>query len=380
MSVQVSVIVPTLDEAENIAPMVRALEVALGSDGWEVIFVDDDSADGTAEIAKDMARIDPRVRCIHRMGRRGLAGACIEGGLSSSAAYIVVMDGDLQHDESILPRMLAELKDGSAELVIATRERAQSDEVFSPWRARASRMATSLTNRLLGTSVSDPMSGYFAIERKIFNSVAPLLAPTGFKILLDILTSAPRPLKVREVTYSFRTRTAGESKFDPRAVVDFLGLLLHKASGGVLPHRFVLFGLVGATGVIVHMSTLRTALQFFSVEFGTAQTVATVVAMTSNFALNNVLTYRDRILRGSAAISGLLRFYAVCAVGAIANVALAQWVYGWDPVWWLAGLSGIIAGSAFNYGMSEQFVWRNRSSVQSGSSAPENHSLPYNRS
>ncbi|MFC7551990.1 glycosyltransferase [Pseudoroseomonas wenyumeiae] len=116
-----TIVVPCFNEAENVIPMAERLEAALQGIAWEVIFVDDDSPDGTAAIARRLAEQDERVRCIRRIGRRGLASACIEGMMASSAPYVAVIDGDLQHDETILPRMLEALRSGRAEVAIGSR-------------------------------------------------------------------------------------------------------------------------------------------------------------------------------------------------------------------------------------------------------------------
>ena len=357
---RVSVVVPTFNESGNIRTLVAAIERVLGAGGWEVIFVDDDSPDGTAAEAKALGATDLRVRCLHRIGRRGLSGACIEGALSSSAPLIVVMDGDLQHDESILPAMLAKLEANEADLVIGTRTEAPQDGDlgFSKWRHRASQFATQLGKLALRTRISDPMSGYFAIRRSLFDEVAPHLTTSGFKILLDIVTSASPPLRTAEVFYSFRSRRDGASKFDLRAMLDFAGLVVNKLSGGVIPHRFALFAAVGAVGVVVHLLALRAGLVLGGLSFSAAQAWATLFAMTSNFAMNNLLTYRDMQIRGLSIFVGLAKFYVVCSLGAVANVGLANWIFSMQDSWWMAGLAGIIVGSVFNYSMSSTFVWQ----------------------
>ena len=211
--IRVSIVIPTFNEAGNVRALIAAVERVLGPGGWEVIFVDDDSPDGTARVAKALAASDPRVRCLHRIGRRGLSGACIEGALSSSAPIVLVMDGDLQHDESIIPAMLAKLEGNEADLVIGTRAQASSDEElgFSKWRHRASQFATQLGKLAFRTQVADPMSGFFAIRRSVFDEVAPRLTSSGFKILLDIITSASPQLRTAEVFYAFRSRRDGAS-------------------------------------------------------------------------------------------------------------------------------------------------------------------------
>jgi dolichol-phosphate mannosyltransferase len=358
MPAELSVVVPTFNEAQNVPLLVARLAEALAGTRWEVIFVDDNSPDGTATAARRIASLDPRVRCIRRIDRRGLAGACIEGLLASSAAVVAVMDGDLQHDETLLCRMLENIR-GGADLVIGTRFAPESGAPggLSRLRQFASRLAIGTAKRLLGVRLSDPMSGFFMMRRELFDAVAPRLSTQGFKVLLDIVASSQQPLRIVELPFEFRSRQHGASKLDSLVIFEYVGLLLAKLSGDWLSIRFVLFALVGGTGLFVHLWALQQALAL-GVEFVWAQTLAAFAAMSSNFVLNNQLTYRDRRLRGLAALRGLLTFYVVCSVGTIANVGVAHWVYGSRSIWWLAGTAGALMGVVFNYAASSVLTWR----------------------
>ena len=355
----VSVVVPTFNESQNLSRLVGLLDKAMGDIAWEVIFVDDDSPDGTWKVAKQMAMDDVRVRCIRRVGRRGLAGACIEGALSSAAPYVAVMDADLQHDETVLPALVAKLRNDEAEIAIGSRfvGDGSSEDGFSARRALASRVAARLAAVLIGRQVCDPMSGFFALKREVFETVAPRLVPSGFKILVDILAVSRGQVRVAEIAYRFRSREEGLSKFDARAILDFFGLLLHRMTGGTVSVRFLFFMIVGSTGIAIHLLALRAGL-LAGLEFDAAQSVATVAAMTSNFLVNNQLTYSDMKLRGAAALAGLLKFYVVCGVGALANIGVASWLFLSNGDWWVAGIAGVIVGATFNYTMSSIVVWR----------------------
>jgi dolichol-phosphate mannosyltransferase len=358
---ELSIVVPTRNENGNVPLLVLQLSRALGSLRWEVIFVDDDSSDGTAATARSLARRDPRVRCLRRIGRRGLSGAVIEGMLAASAPAIAVMDADLQHDEKCLPQMLQHLRAG-ADLVVGSR--LTRDGVvttgLSSLRKWGSQLATVLARRLTGVTLSDPLSGFFLIRQDRFEAIAPRLSTQGFKILLDIVASQQVPLLIREVAYRFRARQHGQSKLDGLVVFEYLGLLLAKLSGDLLSTRFLLFMLVGASGLIAHLLALKVSLGVLGFGFDLAQACAAWVAMSWNFLLNNLLTYRDRRLRGLAILQGLLSFYAVCSIGAVANVGVASWVYGGQPTWWLAGTAGALMGGVFNYAASSTFTWRQR--------------------
>ncbi|HEY2446100.1 MAG TPA: glycosyltransferase family 2 protein [Rhizomicrobium sp.] len=359
--VMLSVVIPTFNEAGNVRELVSRLDCALAGIAWEAIFVDDDSPDGTANRVKQLAVEDSRVRCLKRLGRRGLAGACIEGMLASSAPYVAVMDADLQHDETILPRMLAALESGSADVVVGSRYAAGgSAESFTPDRAKLSRTATNFARRLLGVELADPMSGFFMLRRDRLDELAGELSPVGFKILLDIVLTAKKRLRVVEIPYEFRERTHGTSKFDAAVGLEFVGLALAKLTGGVIDPRFISFSLVGTTGLALHLLILRFAFENLALKFWLAQTIATFVSLVTNFLLNNRLTYHDRRLSGRGLFTGFLGFCLIGAAGAVTNVGLASWLYSEQPTWWLAGAAGAMMGALWNYSMSSQFVWRTR--------------------
>jgi dolichol-phosphate mannosyltransferase len=356
-SPQLSVIVPTFNERDNVTTLFRRLEAALAGTAFEVIFVDDNSPDGTWQVVRSLAREDSRVRCVRRIGRRGLSGACIEGILASSAPYAAVIDADLQHDESQLPKMVALLQSGEAELVVGSRYiEGYRNEGFNKTRAGASAFATEIARRALNVEVADPMSGFFMVRRDRFEQ----LSTQGFKILLDLVATAQGKLLTVEIPYTFGARQHGESKLDSMVALDFLGLVVAKLTHDVISLRFLLFAMVGALGLFVHFAALFIALDVFDIPFAGAQATGAIVAMTSNFILNNFLTYRDQRLKGFAILRGLLLFYLVCSVGLLANVGVAFSVYAQEPIWWLAGAAGALMGVVWNYAMSGLFVWRKR--------------------
>ena len=357
---ELTVVVPTFKERDNVPLLVDKLARTLSGVEWEVVFVDDNSPDGTAAVARAIGGTDNRVRCVRRIGRRGLAGACIEGLLSSQARYVAVMDADLQHDETLLTAMLARLR-GGVDLAVASRfaEGASAAGLSSANRAHASRASNALTRRLLGVTLSDPMSGFFMMRRERFEELAPQLSSQGFKILLDIVATAQGSLAVAELPFVFAARRHGESKLDTRVALDFAALVLAKLTNDTVSFRFLLFCLVGLTGIAIHMAVLQFAVSL-GTRFGWAQTIATFAAITWNFVLNNMFTYRDQRLAGWQFVTGLIRFQVICAVGAISNVGIASVIYRYDPDWWIAGLGGALMGAVWNYLVSAAFVWRQR--------------------
>jgi dolichol-phosphate mannosyltransferase len=360
-TLQLSVVIPTKNEVDNVEPLLKRLGVTLAGIEWEAIFVDDNSNDGTPELLTGIAQVDRRVRLIRRIGRRGLASAVVEGALASTTPIVAVIDADLQHDETILPDLYRAVADGGNELAIGTRYAANgSTGEWAQDRLRISRFATALAAPVMKTRLSDPMSGFFAVRREVLLEAAPKLSTVGYKILLDLVASHPRPLKVAEIGYTFGTRQHGESKLDEMVALEYFELLLDKAIGRFVPVKLVQFGAIGMLGVGVHLALLYLTLNLVGAPFATAQAVAVIGAMTFNFALNNKFTYRDQQLKGLAWVGGLFSFYLVCSLGAVANVGIGSLVYEQLHGWWIAGIAGAIVGSVWNYVASSWLTWTKR--------------------
>lgn len=359
---ELTIVVPTFNERDNIRPLLDLIAKALDGDSYEVVFVDDDSRDGTLLELQAVARTDPKVRYIHRIGRRGLSSAVVEGMLSSSAPYLAVIDADLQHDETLLPDMLAVLRGGEADVVVGSRyvEGGGMGE-WDASRQLISRTATRIAKLIIRADLTDPMSGFFMLTREAFAGSMRNLSGQGYKILLDIFASHPETLRLRELPYEFRTRQHGESKLDALVTWEYLMLVADKLFGRFVPVRFLMFLIVGGIGVFVHFGVLSALLKGAGMGFRPATIAATLLAMTFNFFVNNLLTYRDRRLKGLWPIlKGLLSFYLVCALGAIANVGVATALFERDYVWWGAGLAGVLVGSVWNYAATSLFTWKQK--------------------
>lgn len=354
---RLSIVVPTFNESANVPELLRRIEAAMGVEGWEAIFVDDDSPDGTAAVVRDIAVRDPRVRCLQRVGRRGLSSACIEGMLAAAAPAIAVMDGDLQHDEAILPQMLARI-DAGADVVVGTRYgQGGSTGEWDASRKSMSLLATRLSHLVLKQPVSDPMSGFFMLRRSTLEQSVRELSGMGFKILLDLLASSKSVLRIAEVPYVFRDRFAGESKLDSMVIWEYGMLLADKAVGRFIPVRFLMFSLIGGLGVFVHMAILTAALKGGALGFTAAQTFATLLSMVFNYALNNTLTYRDRRLKGWQWLRGLASFMVACGIGAVANIGIATYLFEHETRWMLAAVAGILVGAVWNYAVTQLYTW-----------------------
>lgn len=368
---QLAVILPTYNESRNIASMVDRLDKALAGIAWEAIFVDDNSPDGTAEVARQIGRTDPRIRVIERIGRRGLASAAIEGMCATAAPIVAVMDSDHQHDPALLPPMLAAITSGECDVAYASRfaEGASTEAWGRPDRVKASGLANAIARKVTGVQLTDPMSGFFMLPATVLRADAHRLSGVGFKILLDILATVDAPLRVKEFPLHFAARAEGESKLDRTVVFEFLIGLYDKWLGRIIPTRFALFGTVGALGALVHLGVLYLVLKLFGAEFLLShypkeaafivgQTIAALTAMTFNFVLNNELTYADKRLRGFMPLArGWLKFAATCAFGMLANIGVSTALVriGFHAI--SAALIGIVLASVWNFALSSKFVW-----------------------
>lgn len=355
-----SIIIPAFNERDNIPLIVERLEKLFPGDNWEIVFVDDDSKDGSFEVLMRLARINPRVRFIRRIGRRGLSSACLEGMASSTADLFAIMDCDLQHDETTLPAMLRAFdEDPQLELAVGSRYTGQGGGTgeWSKARVFVSRFATKIGSIIRKTPLTDPMSGFFVIRRELFEETVRSMTGKGFKILLDIVLSAGRPIRVREFAYEFRTRQHGESKLDIVVAFEYLYLLADKILGRIVPVRFVLYLLAGLSGLVLHLAVLGVLHKLAATPFATAQLAATLTAMVSNFLVNNSVTFRQQRLKGTTLLPGLLAYMVICGLGALVNLQSAEYLFKNGIPWWFAGTTGALVGAVWNYAVSTQIVW-----------------------
>lgn len=357
-----AIVLPTYNERDNIPLVIARITEALRGLTWEAIFVDDDSPDGTADVVSSHARWDSRIRLIHRIGRRGLASACIEGMMATQAAFVAVMDADLQHDETILPRMLERMRRESLDIAVGTRNaEGGSMGEFSPGRVLLSGMGQRISHAVCRCELTDPMSGFFMLRRSFLLEVVRDLQGGGFKILVDLLASRRRPVAIGEIGYTFANRRHGESKLDVLVGIEYLFLIVNKLLGGIIPVQLTLFLLVGGLGLVTHLASLLVLTRVGHLHFVPAHVIATFIAMTENFFLNNLITFRDRRLRGLRMIPGAVRFLLVCSFGAWANVVFTRALWQSGAQWYLAGLAGIVLGSVWNLSISSLFTWGTQS-------------------
>jgi dolichol-phosphate mannosyltransferase len=358
-----SVVLPTYNEIRNITHVIEDI-VAQDVEGHvkRLIFVDDNSSDGTADFIKSFEGQTPfDIVCIERIGRTGLSSAITEGIMAADTELVAVMDCDGQHRAHDLFTMLYTALAKDADIVIGSRfKTVNSQGSHQGLRQWLSKTGIWLANLMLKQKLSDPLTGFFLVKRSSFREVARLTSNSGFKIVLDYLFHYRRkPIRVEEVQISFEARHDGESKLDSRILLEFADQIASRLSHGLIPERFVLFSLTGTLGIAVHMLAVYVLYDLAGLPFRWGVLGATLTAMVFNFSLNNRITFRRFRLRGRDWFRGLVVFVLVCSIGAAANVGVAGYLNDHANSWQVSALAGVFVGTVFNFGLSRRFVWKN---------------------
>ena len=347
---QLAVVVPVFRARDDIRNLVTRLHDALGDNDYQIMFVDDNSQDGTVEAIEEIGAADPRVRVIRRVGRSGLTQTSIAAMLASGAPYVALLDPRAPWDQGLLAVLFQHVRKG-ADLAVAARP-----TVIRGLRGSVRKTLAAATRFILSANVTDPASGSFAIQRAALENLTPSLSSLGYQVLLDLIATARGKLHIVEVPAPHSAAATQRSEL--KLALELIALLLAKFSRDAVSMRFLLFCLVGLSGVGAHLASLYVAL--IALPFTSAQTVATICAIGWNFTLNNIVTYGDQRLTGWSYVTGMLRFMIVCGVGAVSNVGVASWIYAHDNLWWIAGLGGAAMGAVWNYAVSSVLVWRPR--------------------
>ncbi|MQL53915.1 glycosyltransferase [Desulfofundulus thermobenzoicus] len=349
-----SVIIPTYNEEHNIIPVARQIGIALQDREYEIIFVDD-STDGTVRVLEKLALSNPRVRYIHRRGKRGLATAVVAGFQIAKGDILAVMDADLQHPPAVLPHLLNAIKKGN-DLVIASRFLpGGSDGGLTP-----ARRVISLTARCLGRlllkkvrPISDPMSGFFMLRREVVQGAH--LTPLGWKILMEVLVRG-RYQRVAEVPYAFRRRKEDHSKMTLAEQVNYLRHLLRLVLSSPEDLRFWKFCLVGASGVVMNMFFFLLLTRLLRLDVILSALVATTLAMFSNFLLNDHFTWPGA--REDQFFSRTVKFFLCCTAGMLINVAVLALLNGYLGLPAVcANGAGILSATLWNYYANNRWTW-----------------------
>jgi len=349
---EVCVVVPTYNERDNIPELIERTRAAMAGANWEMIIVDDDSPDGTAGEARALGQHDPRIRLMRRIGRRGPASACLEGLLASNAPLLAVMDGDLGHDPLLLRAMVAMLRNGRTDLIVASRGPADGSIGNRPdYRETARRLAIRAARTAGPVALSDPLSGYFAMRSEVIDRLAPRLAGVGGKLLLDILLAAP-DLRVRELPAVFGPRMRGESKFSARIVWDY-GLMLAEYRVGAVSGRFLSYLLIAAVALIVHAGAFWLFHDLYGLGPGGAQFIAGMALCVVTYGLQQWLSYRRS--GPWRWYLGLLPFLATRTIGLLAAVLVARWLVGSGLGVPISAFAGAVALVWWNYDAVQRY-------------------------
>jgi dolichol-phosphate mannosyltransferase len=356
------IVLPSFNERGSIEHVIGQLLVLRQFFSLEVLVVDDDSPDGTAELVRQLARQEPCLKLIRRVGRSGLASAIKEGLLNATGDVALVMDSDGQHEPAAVQRAVTTLLEGKWDLVVGSRFHPEAEiqglsnrrELGSSWANASARLS------LPGVyaDLSDYMSGFFALQ---LDPILPLLRAVdvnGFKFLYELLAVSRGRLRVMDIPLNFQPRSHGSSKLDLAIFWDFLISVLHNLSFRLLPRRAISFGLVGTSGVFVQLAVNQALMVIGRVNFEQALPIAVITAASSNYMINNALTFRFQRLKGLALFKGLLKFLIVASLPVLANVGVASAFHRFISTDLItAQLAGILVVFIWNYAASSRFVW-----------------------
>jgi dolichol-phosphate mannosyltransferase len=349
---ELTVVVPTYNERENVAVLVERMSTALEgvSSSWEVVFVDDDSPDGTAEAVRELSIVNPRVRCIRRIGRRGLSSACIEGMLSSDASFLAVMDADLQHDETLLAGMLDTLRGSDVDIVVGSRYvEGGSVGRWDETRSFISYIGTALGRLVIKADLKDPLSGFFMLRGELLERTVHGLSARGFKILVDIFATAGGKITFKELPFTFRNRYAGQSKLDSLTLWEYFLLVAEKTLGGRVPVEYPAWAGGMALAAVVHMLTLHVLHVSLGLGFVLSQSGGAAASALFVYGAGDYFVGR-RFKRGAAVfLKGLAGFAAAALPGFIYSVGAAALLDGAGVSRLQAGLCGAVGGVLWCY-------------------------------
>ena len=370
MNKTVSLIIPTYNEHDNVTALVQRLGKALTNYNYEIIFIDDNSTDGTAELAESIKDKYP-LKVVVRKDKRGLASAVVDGLSYTNGDTIAVMDADLQHPPAVVPELLKAMEKG-ADIAIGSRYVTGGGcQGWSFTRRLISRGAIFLAHLLLPATrkVSDPMSGFFMFKKDVVANAR--LNPSGFKILLEILMMG-KFQNVSEVPFTFVIRERGESKLNARQQVDYLKhifSLMHRTGELV---RFIKFCLVGGSGIGVNYGLYWILTRFAGftplddaatggiISGNLAMAISIETSIITNFLLNNYFTFADRNIGGiKAFISRLLNFNLICLIGGLIQIGVANLLAITFGIYDLIAIPiAIIVATMWNYLLNNWWTWR----------------------
>ncbi len=350
MKPEITVITPTYNERENIVKLIERLDKCLKEARitYEVVVVDDNSPDGTAEVVEGLISKYP-IKLVRRPSKLGLTSAVFEGLKHAEGTYVVVMDADLQHPPEVIPKLYLKALEGY-DLVIASRYVPGGSVEFPLHRLVISLGATLIARLLIPKvrKVKDPMSGFFLVKKDIISKIIPT-SPKSYKVLLEVLVLGNYE-RVCEVPYDFKERVGGRSKLGFKTILNYVKQVLN------LTPDYVRFALVGASGTVVNLSVLAFLRYVVSLTHEVASALAIEVSIINNFIWNDLWTFKGS--RSGGFISRLTKFHFSSALAVITQYVISLITYYYvirNSL--VAQLIGILIGFILNYVLSKKFVW-----------------------
>lgn len=357
-NIELSLIAPTYNERENLVPLVETVHKVLAQYHYELVIVDDNSPDGTADLARSLSTQYP-LKVIVRTSERGLASAVVRGFNEASGRVLCVIDADLQHPPEAIPDLLKAI-DSGADVAIASRYIPGGGvEGWSTKRKVISRGATFLACLLLSSArkVRDPLSGFFLFRRDVIAGVD--LAPTGYKILLEVLAKG-HPTQVTEVSYTFRERERGESNLTFKEELSYLKHLgrLVWFEGHI--KRFIKFCTVGASGTFVYMGLLALLTEVAGLFYILSSVLGYEISILNNYTWNELWTFRDRrAISGGSVLTRAIKFNVVSLFGlGIHAAVLAFFTEVVGLFYILSAVIAILSAMMWNFLINLRWTWR----------------------
>ena len=354
-----SIIIPTYNEKENILNLILEIWNQLTQLNYDIIIVDDNSPDKTGEIVKAFIQGKnlQNIICIERSWQKGLSSAIVEGMAASNSPLIIVMDGDGQHDPKDIYKFVETQKNNDLDLVIGSRfYMEESDINLSRSRFALSRFGIRLSRPFIGNRFTDPLTGFFLIKRNILKNIQNKIYKDGFKILFDILM-LKKDISSQEIQITFRKRLAGDSKLNISTLAHLMGQIVENLSHRIIPSTFFVFSFIGATGVFIHLLALYSFLGV-GFDYIFSNFIGSILALTSNYLLNNYLTFNNLHKTLRSRISGLFKYSLFNSLSLMANIGVASFLYLDNFSVAISTLFGISAGLLLNYFLSKNIVFR----------------------
>lgn len=361
--VETSIIIPTLNEAQNISILISKIKKTMEGNNYEIIVVDDNSEDGTWAIADKLLKEDSNGFCIKRMHRNGLSAAVVEGMSQASGDYLIVMDGDMQHDETIIPKIVEKLKSENTDICVCSRNLLKEDGYgdLTLYRKFISKSAIFLFHTMTGKNLTDPVSGFFGIKKPIFDKNLQKINPTGFKILLEFIKSTP-PSKITEIGYQFKKRVYGHTKLTIDVSIEYLLALIDMRFGWLIPIKFVKFGVVGFFGSLINYFSFINFI-YLTQDLLLSAIISVQLGILWSYFCNNFFTFSEQRFRGKKLFLGLivyefLSLYGLTIQYLISRNLLDYYGDNLENLTYFIYAIAVLGGSIVNFLIHSNVTWK----------------------